>query len=215
MIRSARAAVAACIFWSIAPPALANEPDVPPGLDPGGVAVALFGKGVDYVRPELAQRLARDGEGDLIAWDFTDNDTKPYAASGQSNDDALYLAANGPLIKLIVIKEQPGNPAAIGHMATFMVRTPARVAVWPDGSPQRADWPILFKAAQRFSDRLFIVPGPLQSPPDDRPPNVVAPKKSAGSDPRTATLDIAVRAATILKKSPDLPLNELIKALNR
>ena len=65
------------LSWPIG--VLASEPKVPPGLDPGGVAIALLGDGVDYTKPELAKRLARDGEGDLIAWDFVDNAIRPYA----------------------------------------------------------------------------------------------------------------------------------------
>ena len=49
---------------------------MPSGRDPGGVAIALFGTGIDYTLP-LAQRLARDGEGELIGWDLEDKDRKP------------------------------------------------------------------------------------------------------------------------------------------
>lgn len=58
----------------------AGKPRVPPGVDPGGVAVAIIGNGVDYTRPEIAARLARDGEGEIIGWDFVDNDRRPYAS---------------------------------------------------------------------------------------------------------------------------------------
>lgn len=57
-----------------------DKPRVPPGIDPGGVAVAIIGGGIDYTRPEIAARLARDGEGEIIGWDFVDNDRRPYAA---------------------------------------------------------------------------------------------------------------------------------------
>ena len=57
------------------------KPRVPPGRDPGGVAIALIGTGIDYTIPEVAQRLARDGEGELIGWDLEHKDRKPFDKS--------------------------------------------------------------------------------------------------------------------------------------
>src|SRR5215467_9057175 len=56
-----------------------KKPPVPPGRDPGGVAVALIG--IDYTLPAVARRLARDGEGELIGWDLQDQDRKPFDSS--------------------------------------------------------------------------------------------------------------------------------------
>lgn len=183
---------------------------MPPGLDPGGIAIALLGTGVDYTRREIAGRLARDGEGDLIAWDFTDNDTKPYAASSPNTADAAYLANNTTSTSLVVVKEATDSPVAIGHMAAFTIRTPARVIVWPDGSPQRPDWPVLFEAADRFKDRLFVVPAPPKTTADQRKyDNVVLVAATAGSDIRTAVLDAAARAASLLLGKTTLSAREL------
>ncbi len=182
----------------------ASEPKVPPGLDPGGVAIALLGDGVDYTKPELAKRLARDGEGDLIAWDFVDNDIRPYAKAGQSTVDAEYLIAASAGVSLVIVKEPAGgNPAAIGHMSTFVVRTPARIVAWPDGRPERVDWPVLFQAAQRFKDRLFVVPGPAR--PEDAGKagdNIVFAAPTQGLNARAAVLNTAVAAAEVLAKQP-------------
>ncbi|MEM9356841.1 MAG: hypothetical protein AAGB04_11555, partial [Pseudomonadota bacterium] len=128
--------IAAMTMLLLLPPSgvQASEPKVPPGLDPGGVAIALLGDGVDYTKPEIAKRLARDGEGDLIAWDFVDNDIRPYAKAGQSTLDAEYLITASAGVSLVIVKEPAGNnAAAIGHMSTFVVRTPARIVAWPDG----------------------------------------------------------------------------------
>ncbi len=182
----------------------ASEPKVPPGLDPGGVVIALLGDGVDYTKPELAKRLARDGEGDLIAWDFVDNDIRPYAKVGQSTADAEYLITASAGVSLVIVKEPAGgNPAAIGHMSTFVVRTPARIVAWPDGRPERVDWPVLFQAAQRFKDRLFVVPGPAR--PEDAGKagdNIVFAAPTQGLNDRTAVLNMAVAAAEVLAKQP-------------
>ena len=139
--------------------AAAKEPPVPPGLSSlGSVAVALLGPGVDYRRPELVRRLARDGEGVLIGWDFTDNDTAPFAEAGSGTLAAITLANLAPTAQLVIVKERPGDAQAFGHMMTFVSRTPTQIVVWLDADPNRPDWPILVQAIARFGDRLFIVP---------------------------------------------------------
>jgi hypothetical protein len=137
----------------------ATEPRVPPAPAPVGVAIALLGPGVDYRAPELVGRLARDGEGDLIAWDFIDADIRPFETGGVTGTErAKALAASAPAACLVIVKEKPGDPQAFGHMMTFVARTPARIIVWPDAAPARPDWPILLEAVKRFPDHLFLLP---------------------------------------------------------
>lgn len=141
--------------------AAATEPRVPPAPAPAGVAIALLGPGVDYRAPELVGRLARDGEGDLIAWDFVDADIRPFKTGGVTGTErAKALAASAPAARLVIVKEKPGDPQAFGHMMAFVARTPARVIVWPDAAPARPDWPILLEAVKRFPDHLFLLPRP-------------------------------------------------------
>src|SRR2546423_15285496 len=61
----------------VAAVAQGKKPPLPPGRDPGGVAIALITTGIDYTVLEVGQRLARDGEGELIGWDLGDQDRKP------------------------------------------------------------------------------------------------------------------------------------------
>lgn len=80
----------------------ASKPKVPVGVDPGGFAVAVVGEGIDYWRPEIARRLARDGEGEIIGFDLVDGDRLPYAATPADvcPDDALLdLAGEPPLLR--------------------------------------------------------------------------------------------------------------------
>ena len=58
--------------------ALADDPPVPPGKDPGGVAVALVDTGVNYTLPEISNRLARSPDGEILGFDFQDNDRLPF-----------------------------------------------------------------------------------------------------------------------------------------
>ena len=207
-----RGIAALLIFLSIGMQAsLASEPKVPAGLDPGGVAIALLGDGIDYTKPAIAKRLARDGEGDLIAWDFVDNDIRPYAQTSQTTVDAEYIITASDKVSLVILKEPAGNnTAAIGHMSTFVVRTPARIIAWPDGRPGRPEWQVLFQAAQRFKDRLFIVPGPARKGDAAKAgDNIVFASPTQGLNDRAAVLDTAVAAAELLVKQPQLSSQEI------
>lgn len=147
----------------LAAPALASEPKeppVPPGLTaPGAVMVALLGPGIDYRLPEFKGRLARDGEGDLISWDFSDGDNKPFAEGGVGTEVAKIMAGLAPQAQLVIVRERIGDRQAFGHMMTFVGNTPARIVVWLDGeNVVRPDWSILAQAVERFHDHLFIIP---------------------------------------------------------
>ncbi len=141
-------------------PVRASEPKVPPAPAPDGIAVAILGPGVDYRVPALRDRLARDGEGDLISWDFADGDIRPFedALAGRGTPYALAVLNAHAAATLVFVRERLGDPQAFGHMMSFVAKTPARIVMWPDARPTRPDWPILSEAVRRFKDHLFIIP---------------------------------------------------------
>ena len=102
-------------------------------------------------------------------------------------------------------------------MAAFTTRTPARILVWPTGAPDRPDWPVLFQAAQRFIDRLFIVPAPGTAPPV--PPKPMANILFADGPNETArrrrALDLALRAAAKLAAKPGLAPRDITTGLGK
>jgi hypothetical protein len=59
-----------------------GKPPVPAGAPTSGFGVALLSDGIDYTRPGIAAKLARDGEGEIIGWDVVDNDRRPYLRGG-------------------------------------------------------------------------------------------------------------------------------------
>ncbi len=142
------------------------KPRVPPGRDPGGVAIALIGTGIDYTIPEVAQRLARDGEGELIGWDLEHKDRKPFDKSKGSTPPER--GGDGTLIasllvaprttRLVPVRLDPGDPASAARAIAFVAQTPARIAVLPMWSTTREDWEPLRQAAMRFKDVLVVVP---------------------------------------------------------
>jgi hypothetical protein len=156
---------AATALWAVA--ALAQEkPTLPPGRDPGGVAIALISTGIDYTVPTVAQRLARDGEGELIGWDLEDKDRKPFDKSkGTSRTEwggdgtliaSLLSGARG--VRLVPVRVNPADPTSLARAVAFVAQTPARVAVLPMWGTAPEDWEPLRQASMRFKEVLLIVP---------------------------------------------------------
>ncbi len=138
------------------PPAASAKPKLPPGRDPGGVAIAIIGAGVDYTRPEIAARLARDGEGDLIGWDFIDNDNRPFTKD--HHPTLLPHVAAAPAVRLVPLRVSPDTVDAIGQALVFLKRTPARIAIVLDGRVLPQFWKPFDEFVAEATDLLLIVP---------------------------------------------------------
>ena len=137
--------------------AFSADPKVPPAKDPGLVPVALVGSGIDYTDMSLAQRLARDGEGNIVGWDFVDNDIFPYSKDAVSNAQASLLLAN-PGVELVPVRVDAADYKGAGGAASFLSRTPVRIVVVTMTSQKKEDWAIFTKAAEVFGKLLFVVP---------------------------------------------------------
>ncbi len=156
----------AATAFGVAALAQEKKPPLPPGRDPGGVAIALVTTGIDYTVPEVAQRLARDGEGELIGWDLEDQDRKPFDRSKggtrpEWGGDGTLIASvlsGGRGVRLVPVRVDPTDAASLARAIVFVAQTPARVAVLPMWGTMRQDWEPLRQAAMRFKDVLVIVP---------------------------------------------------------
>lgn len=138
------------------------KPKVPPGTDPGGIAIAFIAHGIDYTDAEIAPRLARDGEGDIIGWDFVTGDNKPYAATPEAGIDGTRLAklilaayARGRLVPLRIA---PSDPAQFAQAMRFVLQSPARIVAIPVWNARPEFTEVLNAAAAHARDRLFVIP---------------------------------------------------------
>lgn len=182
----------AAIVWlasQLAGTAAAQDPKVPPADDPGGVAIGLTGAGIDYTDPDIATGLARDGEGNIVGWDFVDNDIFPYAADAQSNGQAKLLLGQ-PGIEIIPFRI--GAPNHVALASAFLAQTPAGILVVTTMSNERKDWDLFVAAAGRFPELLILVPAGNQQqafPATLNLPNVLAVSADAN---KTEAADIAI-----------------------
>jgi hypothetical protein len=145
----------------------AADPRFPPAQDPGGVAVAILATGFDYTQPDLARSVARDGEGEPIAWDFAGNDPRPYLPSPnetppEHGGDGTLLArtvierAKGR-VRLVPVRVDPGRPVTLAQAVAFAARTPARIVLVPLWGGRPEDWEPFRIAAAHFRHLLFVV----------------------------------------------------------
>lgn len=125
------AILAAASVAALATPVEAKDPAVPLGQDPSGMAIAVISTGIDYTHPAVVARLARDGEGEIIAWDFVDGDNRPFDANHEQfgNLMAELLAATD--LRMIPIRVVLGDPAWLMSGASFAERTPAAAVMLP------------------------------------------------------------------------------------
>jgi len=188
-VRRSAAGIALVVFLGQAGGAIAADPVLPPGQDPGGTALALIGPGFDYLAEGIVQRLARDGEGELIGWDFVDGDRTPYATAGADGTGSVNDAPARALLatyshsRLVPIRVPESDPQALAKAIAFAAGTPARIIALalPLHDPQMRL--VVKQASTRFRDHLFVVAGAL--------PVQQAPSASDSSGDQTAAADAA------------------------
>lgn len=167
------AALALSAGLSLAAAARADDPPLAPGHDPSGTPVAVLSAGFDTTRPELARLLARDGEGEAIAWDAADNDPRPFARDGDGTDIALAAAAHGG-VRIVPVRIATDDPASLARGVAFAVQTPARIVLAAPSAGTQPARDVLAAAARKFEHALFV--GSLR--PDEKegsesPPNLI------------------------------------------
>lgn len=207
------------------PAAKLTKPKVPIGVDPGGIPVAFIGPGLDYTQPDIAENLARDGEGELIGFDLITEDRKPFAKQDAPADhETLMSFANALLsqavdIKLQVFKTTNRDTKMIARAIQMAVQAKARIIViWAPpvvGMPPTIarDDAFLAAARTRFPTTAFLA-GPIltnqpEPAPDSSPiePGDILPHEAANKMVKS------LRAMElVLRSKPDAPASELAAA---
>jgi hypothetical protein len=198
--------IAAAVAFAITcGPAMAADPKVPPASPAEDRRpVAILTTGFDYTRAEIAARLARDGEGEIIAWDVPGDDRFPFSAAGDTELlTALVnlLPATAP-VSLLPIKVDPDDPASLAQALAFVARTPARTVLVPMWTSTPGPWDVFVKAAAHFSDLRIVIRGC---------PDLIATPESRVY-PRDLDLPNLATAATS-ENDPSAPLQAYVAAL--
>ncbi len=143
-----------------------NEPEIPAGKDPGGVAVAIIDSGVNYTLKEITTRLARDSKGNLIVYDFHDDDKWPFdVVPGEKPDAGRH---HGTRVAAIFLREAPKARLApyryrahsfetFATIVETIAKSPARIVIMSLGGYQKDDWSHFAKAAKAHQEILFII----------------------------------------------------------
>ena len=161
----ASAALALGLCWGTAFAQTVQDPPVPVGVAPDGVVVALCDTGVNYTLPLIAERLSRDGEGDLIGYDFQDDDLTPM--DHLPGDERASPRRHGTLIASAILHEAPnaliapyryrhGNTASFAMMLGHAGLTPARIVAMSPVGGRREDWQLFAQAARAHPNLLII-----------------------------------------------------------
>lgn len=142
------------------------NPPVPPGGDPGGVAVAHVDTGVNYLLPQIAARLARGPDGALLGADLAEHDGRPFDLDPVRGP--LFPRRHGTVVASLLLAEAararlvpfryPGEDAqGFADLVEAIAQSPARIVAMPLGGYRKADWQPFAAAAARHLELLFII----------------------------------------------------------
>jgi len=142
------------------------NPPVPAGLDPGGVTVAHIDSGVNYLLPEIAARLARDGSGRMLGIDLWDGDDRPF--DGDQGRSPFFPIRHGTPVASLLVKEAPSarllpiryprpDMARMAEAVDAAAAAGTRIVAMPMGSRRPEDWIAFADAAVAHPEVLFIV----------------------------------------------------------
>lgn len=158
------------------------NPIVPDGTDPGGIRVVQIGTGIAYDRPEIASRLARDADGEILGYDFKDDDARPY--DRDPLQPTLFARQRGTSVASLLLREAPEAsliPFRFALAGETLSRLPqeaaargARIVMLPNSAGDAEHWQGFFEAAQQFPHILFVVSAGTQGRDIDNEPNYPA-----------------------------------------
>jgi len=147
-----------------------REPANPPvpelAAGNGRVRLAHVDTGVNYLLPEVRERLASDAAGRLLGYDFWDDDNRPFDSDPRRN---IFLPLHhGTTVFSVLARESGDEPIAVyrfpapdmcrfSDLVLHMAALGVRVVNMSMGSFDPADWDCFAGAAAKHPDILFVV----------------------------------------------------------
>lgn len=142
------------------------NPPFPKSVDPGGVMVGLVDSGVNYLLPEIAQRIARSKNGDPLGYDFWEMDRRPFDAHQvrslffvrrHGTRTAALLLREAPVSKLVPYRYPRPDMTRMGELIEDAALKGLRIVNLSLGSNKREDWEVFTQHATQHPEILFVV----------------------------------------------------------
>ena len=142
------------------------NPPAPMGSDPGGVTVALIDSGVNYLLPAINDRLARNGDGGLLGYDYWDMDDRPFDADPARSPFlpqrhgtrvASVILAEAPETRLIPYRYPRPDLSRMAALVADAASHGAAIVNLAMGSNKPGPWQAFAEAMADNPDILFVV----------------------------------------------------------
>ncbi len=142
------------------------NPEVPQASDPGGIRVGIIDSGVNYLLPEIYQRLARDTDNSILGYDYWDLDAQPFDSNPAKSDffpqrhgtrTASLLLREAPDASLVPYRYPRPDMTRIATLIEHAANNHVRIIAMPLGSNNRDDWLPFYDSAKAHPEILFII----------------------------------------------------------
>jgi len=133
--------------------------------DSNRIRVGMVDSGVNYTLPQINARLARDINGQLIGYDFWDNDTLPFDAhfgaspfqiTRHGTGTASLLLKEAPFIDLVPYRYPRPDMSRMQNLVEHAADNQVRIIGLPLGGNKAEQWNSFAIAAKNHPDILFI-----------------------------------------------------------
>lgn len=142
------------------------NPEVPEAIDPGGIRVGIIDSGVNYLLPEIYQRLARDTDNNILGYDYWDLDAQPFDSNPARSD--FFPQRHGTRTASLLLREAPGaslvpyryprpDMTRIATLIEHAANNHVRIIAMPLGSNNRDEWLPFYESAKLHPEILFII----------------------------------------------------------
>lgn len=129
------------------------------------VRVAMIDSGVNYTLPQINARLARNQDGDIIGYDFWDNDPLPFDAhfsrspfhvTRHGTGTASVLIREAPFIDLVPYRYPRPDMSRMQALIKHAAENDIKIIGIPLGGNEAEQWETFVQAAKAQPDILFI-----------------------------------------------------------
>jgi len=133
--------------------------------DVTGLRVGMIDSGVNYTLPQINARLARDEHGELIGYDFWENDALPFdvhfsnsafRVSRHGTGTASLLLTEAPFIDLVPYRYPRPDMTRMQKLIEHAADNDVRIIGLPLGGNKAEEWTSFVATAKEHPDILFI-----------------------------------------------------------